>query len=114
MQYAQNLSTMRPAVMPAHAPGLMTFMPTARARLDWRADVFGDSRDRQTGQDPSERRPPRRYMGLNTSAATMTSGSGPLFSAQWVTSLPSGHASPACHSLAYPPSRYSVRLPLMM
>ena len=64
MQYAQSLSTTRPAVLPAHAPGLMTFMPTARARLDSRADVFGDSRDRRTGPEPSVRAQGERWAGL--------------------------------------------------
>jgi pimeloyl-ACP methyl ester carboxylesterase len=30
--------------MPANAPGLITFVPTARERLDSRVDVFGDGR----------------------------------------------------------------------
>jgi AraC-like DNA-binding protein len=58
MQFAQGLSMTRPAVMPAHAPGLMTFMPTARARLDSRVDVFGASRDR------SARAQGERWAGL--------------------------------------------------
>jgi AraC-like DNA-binding protein len=64
MQYAQSLSTMRPAIMPAHPPGLMTFMPTARARLDPGVDVFGDGRGRQTEQDPSARAQGERWAGL--------------------------------------------------
>jgi AraC-like DNA-binding protein len=64
MQYGQSLSAMRPAVIPANAPGLMTFVPTVRARLDLRVDVFGDSRDRQTGQDPSAREQAERWAGL--------------------------------------------------
>jgi AraC-like DNA-binding protein len=64
MQFAQGLSMTRPAVMPAHAPGLMTFMPTARARLNSRVDVFGDSRERRTGQDRSARAQGERWAGL--------------------------------------------------
>lgn len=50
MQYAQSLSTMRTAVMPANAPGLMTFVPNARARLDPRVDVFGGESTRDQGE----------------------------------------------------------------
>ena len=64
MQYAQSPSTTGPAVLPAYAPGLMTFMPTARTRLDSRADVFGDSRDRRAGPDPSVRAQGERSAGL--------------------------------------------------
>lgn len=67
MQYAQSPSMARLAVMPVNALGLMAFMPTARARLDPRADVFGDSRDsrdRQTGPDSSARAQGERWAGL--------------------------------------------------
>lgn len=64
MQYAQSPSTMRPAIMPAHPPGLMTFLPTARARLDPGVDVFGGGRGRQTGPDPSARVQGERWPGL--------------------------------------------------
>lgn len=64
MQYAQSPSATRPAVLPAYASGLMTFMPTARARLDSRVDVFGDSRDRRAGPDPSVRGQGERWAGL--------------------------------------------------
>lgn len=64
MQYAQSPSATRPAVLPAYVSGLMTFMPTARARLDSRADVFGDSRDRRAGPDPSVRGQGERWAGL--------------------------------------------------
>jgi AraC family transcriptional regulator len=50
--------------MPANAPGLMTLVPTARARLDLRLDVFGDGRERQTGPDPSVRAQGERWTGL--------------------------------------------------
>jgi AraC family transcriptional regulator len=62
MQYAQSLSTMRSAIMPARPPGLMTFMPTACARRDPGVDVFGGGRGRQTGQDLSAQG--ERWAGL--------------------------------------------------
>jgi transcriptional regulator GlxA family with amidase domain len=50
--------------MPANTAGLMTFMPTAHARLDSRVDVFGDNRDRRTGQEESAREQGERWVGL--------------------------------------------------
>lgn len=64
MQHAQSLSTTRPAVLPAHAPGLITFMPAARARLNSRVNVLGDGRDRQTGPDPTAPAQGERWAGL--------------------------------------------------
>ncbi len=64
MQYAQSLSAMRQAVIPASATGPMAFMPTARPHLDSRLGVFGGSRDRQTGQDESVRAQGDGWAGL--------------------------------------------------